>query len=715
MGEIGQERKSGLDPAAVDQVARYSGFRPEIQGLRAVAVFMVVSYHIFFGRVSGGVDIFLLISAFFMTLSFVRKLEGGRPLQLGRYWLHTFKRLLPMAVVTVLGTLVLTALFFPANRFEEVTRQAVSTLTYTQNWALAFTQVDYYAVDRSTASPLQHFWSLSVQGQVFLTWPLIFGLAWLITRRTRLRVVPVLAVLFGAVFTASLIFSVITTAEQQEFAYFDTRTRLWEFALGSLLALAIPYLNPPRWLRVPLGWAGLISMILVGFLVDVQGAFPGWIALWPLLSAAAIMVAGQSGSPIGLDRIFASRPLVKLGDASYALYLVHWPLLITYLVLRERPVAGPRSGVVLVLVSLGLAILATKFIEKPLKKWKWPEATKPRLIGAVILCLIIGLTPALAWQQAMNRQVETAPSGPNTDNPGAYSLAADYQPTGNDDAPTIPLPQQLEAQAPNRGPACPAEWNIPAEAQGLCTNATPDVENPEQTLLLIGNSHAEHWLDAIRPLAEANNWRIVTYINPGCYFTTEEDQRFDNCRPWLAAADPLIETVDPDMIVTQSTFTNAEGEFYKEPFAQRLQELTDEGRRVVGIRDIPRFTEPGADCALQSRTDGAPECTRGHPMLGQPDPAQPLADANPLFSEVDLVDQVCPDEKCPAVIGNMYVQWDSGHLTVPFTRSLAPVFAERFTAAVATDGVVVEEQPDLPLVEPGELEKDPSMEPTGGQ
>ena len=150
-------------------------------------------------------------------------------------------------------------------------------------------------------------------------------------------------------------------------------------------------------------------MVSVGVLIDVQGAFPGWIALWPLLSAAAIIVAGQSGSPLGLDRILASRPLVRLGDASYALYLVHWPLLITYLVLRDRPVAGPRSGVAIILVSLLLAVAATKLVERPFQRWAWPERDKRRLAASVAVSLALVAGAVLPWTQR-GREPRTLPS-----------------------------------------------------------------------------------------------------------------------------------------------------------------------------------------------------------------------------------------------------------------------------------------------------------------
>ncbi|MER2137756.1 MAG: acyltransferase, partial [Arthrobacter sp.] len=240
------------------------GFRPEVQGLRALAVLMVVTYHIWFGRVSGGVDIFLLISAFLLTLSFVRKLEAGRPLALGRYWLHMFKRLLPAVVVVLVGILAATALFVPRSRWSEILSQIWSSLFYFQNWALAANSVDYYATDQSVASPLQHFWSLSVQGQVFILWPLLFALAGIIAVAAKLRIRRAVLFVFGTVFLVSLTFSIYETYTNQVHAYFDTRTRLWEFAFGTLLVLALPYLKLPRPVRVAAGWIGLAAMLSGG-------------------------------------------------------------------------------------------------------------------------------------------------------------------------------------------------------------------------------------------------------------------------------------------------------------------------------------------------------------------------------------------------------------------------------------------------------------------
>ncbi|MFI7743363.1 acyltransferase family protein [Kocuria rhizosphaericola] len=665
--------------------SRYSGFRPEVQGLRAVAVLLVVVYHVFLGRVSGGVDVFLLISAFFLTLSFVRKLEAGRPLALGRYWLHVFKRLLPLAVLTILGTLVLVELFYPAYDAGRWRAEALASVFYAENWALALSAVDYYAADHSTASPFQHFWSLSVQGQVFLLWPLVFGAAWLISRRSRWRPVAVLAVFFGLVLVASLAWSVHATATQQEFAYFDTRTRLWEFALGSLLALAVPHLRPGRGLRVLLGWAGMLSMVSVGVLVDVQGAFPGWIALWPLLSAAAIIVAGQSGSRFGLDRILASRPLVRLGDSAYALYLIHWPVLITYLVLRDRPMAGPRSGVAIVLVCVVLAVLATRLVEDPLKRWAWPERSRLRTAAVVVVCLAAVAVPVTAARVAEDRRALELAASADRNNPGAAALLPGFRYQGDPDAETVPVITGEPYAKPGLGEPCPPAAGVGERFQQWCFDTVPNPE-PAATMLVIGNSHVHQWIPAVEHLAERNDWRVVTYIRGNCLYGLPGEQVADHeaCARWLEGTDPVVEAVDPDLVLVQGTRSTDENEEQFTPgMEQRIRGLAERGIQVVALRDNPRFDFVPARCAAEHGADAA-ECTASHVILGPDSPLAPVAEL-PRVSMVDMGDLICPDGTCAPVVGNVFTYWDNNHLTVEYVRTLAPVFAERVEAALRAD------------------------------
>ena len=300
-------------------------FLPEVQGLRALAVLMVVSYHVWFDRISGGVDVFLLISAFFLTGQFVRKLESGEPFGLIKYWIKLSQRLMPMLTLTLLATLGATYLLLPQSRWNSILEQTWASLFYFQNWFLAAQAVDYYAPDHSTASPLQHFWSLAIQGQFFLLWPIIFVVAALAAQVFHVRARPLLIWIFSGIFLTSLGFSIMTTYSNQAFAYFDTRTRLWEFALGSLLALALPYLQLSTGTRLFFGWFGVAAMLSCGFMLQIGQQFPGYLALWPTLAASCVIAAGATGSRFGADRLLSTKPLVKLGNNSYALYLFHWP------------------------------------------------------------------------------------------------------------------------------------------------------------------------------------------------------------------------------------------------------------------------------------------------------------------------------------------------------------------------------------------------------
>ena len=235
----------------------------------------MVVYHVWFGRVSGGVDVFLMISAFFLTHSFAQRMRRGEPLQPWSFWVRKFRRLLPAAAVTIFGVLVVTGHTVPAVDWPAIWRQAWASLGYVQNWELAFRSIDYYARETVLPSPLQHFWSLSVQGQVFVLWPLLFLLAALIVRRARVSVTSVLLVMFGAVFVCSLVFSISETATNQQFAYFDTRTRLWEFALGSLVAVVLPFFRAPAVLRALVqGSAQRLDPLTA--CLPTQASLPGW-------------------------------------------------------------------------------------------------------------------------------------------------------------------------------------------------------------------------------------------------------------------------------------------------------------------------------------------------------------------------------------------------------------------------------------------------------
>jgi peptidoglycan/LPS O-acetylase OafA/YrhL len=650
---------------------------------------MVVAYHVWLGRVSGGVDIFLLISAFLLTLSFVRKAEAGRPFGLLAHWLHLFKRLLPAAVVVILGVLAGTWLILPQSRWPQVLDQAWASLLYSQNWLLADTAVDYYAQDHAGASPLQHFWSLSIQGQVFILWPLVFagGAALL----ALLRRVPacaavtyrgLLSVVFGAVFALSLAYSVEQTATNQAYAYFDTRARLWEFALGSLLALALPYLRPARALRVMLGWAGLAAMVSCGLLLTVDRSFPGYVALWPTLAGAAIITAGQTGSRYGVDRLLSSKPLVALGDNSYALYLWHWPVLV--LALAATGVEAPNlvQGLAIVGASVVLAILTTRFVEKPLRDWHWPKLRAWRTAVVIVACGALLAGPVAIWQTTLTAEESATAAQPRELTPGAAALSPENTVLPAPGARIIPGPAALDndwagIQAPCIGPN--ATSNPILEG---CRQALPDGEVTKR-IVVLGDSHSQQYLGALAPIAAARGWELVTLLMPACRFGAESETRNAECNAYNQASAGYVLEHRPDAVFTVASLTHEEAPFETEVpgYLAGVRPFADAGIEIVGIRDNPRFTFNMPECVQRNGTD-AHECSVPvEESLADPSPLEGYRGKVEGLHLMDLSDFICARGICPGVVGNVYVYKDDNHLTRTYVESMIPMFEQRLLAA----------------------------------
>ncbi|WP_315913044.1 acyltransferase family protein [Arthrobacter sp. lap29] len=668
-------------------------FLPEVQGLRAVAVLMVVTYHVWFGRISGGVDIFLLISAFLLTGQFTRKLESGRALELFKYWAHLFKRLLPMIVLTLLGSLVGARVLLPETVWTSMFGQTWASLLYYQNWFLASEAVDYYATDHSAASPLQHFWSLSIQGQIFILWPLIFAAAALVAWKAKLKIRPVLMYIFGAIFAISLVFSIISTNNNQAFAYFDTRTRLWEFALGSLLALVLPYLAFGRVTRIVMGWIGVVGMLSCGIILQVGQQFPGYMALWPTLAAAFIIVAGFTDSKMGADRVLSWKPLVKLGDSSYALYLFHWPLLVFFLVFTGREQAGPKAGAVIILVSILAAIIATKLVDTPIRRSKWIEQKRRRAVLVIAICVALVAAPLTVWQfkvHAKEMELEAKAKAAQAEifrnYPGAVSLQPGFVNAADPDLPMLPALTALDKQWVNLGNDC-ADGFLPVEKvlADKC-NQTTFIAKPKKTIVIVGDSHAEQLAGALIPVAENNDWQLVSLLLGGCDFGSESapSGRGDECQAFNKAAMDYVLKLKPDAVFTLSTdaVPDSPAETVILGYEAAVKTITQAGIDVIGVRDNPRFADSKSACVAKS---GADACTFEQAThLAESDPADPLNRIDGAHM-IDLTDQYCKDGTCFAVAGNTLVYLDNNHLTWDYARTMAPALGQRIAASTGWD------------------------------
>lgn len=688
-------------------------YRDDIDGLRAVAVLLVVVYHVWLGRVSGGVDAFLMISAFLLTGSLMRRLETTGRVRVATQWVRNFKRMLPAAAITIVSTVFVGLLVLPTSAHDSLWQHARASVLYVENWLLAAESVDYYA-DTSLASPLQHFWSLSVQGQVFIVWPVLFLLIALIARVLHSRVRPrvVAFSVFCLVFAASLTYSVITTATEQAFAYFNTGARLWEFALGSILALVLHRLRFGVIVRAVLGWAGLAALVACGMVLDVQSGFPGYLALWPVMSVAAVIISGNGEDRrYGPAMFLETGPVLALGKSSYALYLVHWPILVFVLVARQGEPLNFVEGLIIILLSIVLAKVLTRLVDAPLRRIAWLDRSNWRGAGvvAVSIALVLGPVTGLQVQAERAAAAELKDLEQATEralalrNPGAAVLFDDWADIESAagaqtlTAPRRPFPSELDYQWGTLANDCSDGSLMPLPASvEVCFDNGVDAVDAERTIVVIGNSHAQQMLEPIEEIADERNWQVISFLYAACAFgirDVDESRGIfysQECRDWNDDVLDLIEDLDPDAVITIGTHTvpadsdspvNAgKREQTLDGTERSLERLDEAGIPVVLIRDNPRFTFDSYQCAEQAERITVDCSVTRRQALAAVNPAASLVDEK--VATIDLSDYYCPDRLCPAVIGNVNVYIDDNHLSLVYTASLAPVLGQQLVEAL---------------------------------
>ncbi len=658
--------------------------RPELQGLRAVAVALVVVYHVWFGRVSGGVDVFFVVSGFLLTGQLARAAERG-PLALGRRWIRMLGRLLPCAVVVLVATVVAGMLLLPEGRWQQTLEEVVAAAVFLENWQLAADAVDY-AARSNMSSPVQHFWSLSIQGQFFLVWPLLVALVALAARGEPTRVREHLTVTTLGVFAASLMFSVALTATNQPLAYFHSLTRLWEFALGGLLALTIDNVRLPRRTRVHLGWIGLTGLLACGAVLRVGTVFPGIAALWPTGCAVLVLLAGSTGARWGADRLLTSRPLRYVGDVSYPLYLWHWPVLVFSLVLTGRDRLDFAAGAGVVALSMVLAVLSHHLVEKPVPALPG-GGFRVAVVGLVAVFLAAGL-----WQVEAVKRAQGDGEVGDIRYPGALALAAGEP----EPAPLLPPPVSVYDDWVRI-----ERWDCAPMARFPMDACTRTVEEPQRRIVVVGDSHAQQLAGALVPIADRHGWQLTVIARGACPFSTVSEVVADepDCLAWGDAAAAEIADLRPDAVVTLASREVRPGLTEQTPpgFVARWQQLAELGIPVLAIRDNPRFDRSMPDCAQSSwaqepdaattatSTDAPATASCGverAAVYASVPPWAHLPDVPPNVRFLDIADRVCGPDRCPAVIGNVLVYLDDNHLTASYSASMAPLIEGDVLAAL---------------------------------
>lgn len=647
-------------------------FKPEIQGLRAIAILAVVLYHVHAPGFAGGfagVDVFFVISGFLICGALMRELRDTGQVSVLRFWARRARRLLPNALLMI-GTVILAAQWLiPAYRRSSLYWDAFTASINVANYHFAAAAVDYFHRD-SPDSPLLHFWSLNIEEQFYAVWPLILWLLGLSLSRRAYRVVPVVLI---AIALGSFGYSLWLLTYDQPLAYFHGASRAWELAAGGLLVLVQPHLlRGPRWIASILGGIGLIGVLGAICWYGDAMTYPGYAALLPTLGAAMVIAATQAGAgPVALSRLLSVPPLQWFGKLSYSLYLWHWPVLMFAAILFPEVSFAPVLGVAM---SVLLAWVTFNWVEEPVHRGRL-LAFGPANTLAIALASV-GAISIASLALANNLNVS-----------GSRATAADLSTT-----------ERLRHAASEAGTNDTQHCHLdPKEtAQPPCIFGAIHSAN---RAVLFGDSHASQWFAPLDLAAKTAGWRLDAWTKSSCpsvempmYFVPKKVD-FTECSVWRA--DVLNKLTGPDKpdLVFLSNLVDYTG-WVRDPsggaelsreavrarwslgFASVLRRLMDAGLQVVVIRDTPQAYRDFADCLA---AHGGSACSRPRAAaVSEPSPDVEVALTFDGVMVVDLTDRICNQTLCPVERDGLIVYRDRHHLTPSFAATLADGFERAF-------------------------------------
>ncbi len=685
-------------PAAVDEAGTAPGdrrFRPDVEGLRAVAIALVVLFHAGLPGISGGfvgVDVFFVISGFVITGVLLRDQGSSARASLLAFYGRRARRIIPAATVAIIVTVTATYLVLGVISGNQAAVDGRWAAIFLANFHFASVGTNYLS-SQLPPSPLQNFWSLGVEEQFYLVYPTIFLL--IAALRTRWSLRTRLAVALTAVIAASLALSVVQTASNPAVAFFSPFTRAWELALGALVAVGTEWLlRVPKLLGSVATWAGLAAIGLAALAFDSRTPYPGALVAIPVIGTALVIAGGMAVPRAGAESLLKLPPFRWLGRVSYSLYLWHWPILILAAEAAGKTSLPFRQNVVWLVVALVASLVSYHLVENPIRHARLPGAGRwaAVLLGAALVATSIGVvTGELDANRGPAPDAQTAASVAAGGAAGADSRAVEAVSTAVQDAPRIrALPANL---TPSLSQA-PADWGGPPSPCWPSTGQTslPDCVfgDPEgtHTMVLYGDSHAGMWFDVMNDIATKAHWRLaylgkgycpanmLPYGNPTGW--GRKGGEYAACDQWHRFAVNRINHLAPDLVViTQEFRPRVDGSPYtkqewQDGLSRTLDTLTVPKGHILVLGNIPTLPYNGPLCLERHKADVQACSSPLTPYLAKFIGAEQAAAASLGVRYVDITPWLC-SATCTAVIGRYEVYLDQFHITATYSFFVEPL------------------------------------------
>ncbi|MET8518836.1 acyltransferase family protein [Nocardioides sp. NPDC004968] len=696
--------------------------RGDVQGLRAVAILTVLAAHAGVSWFAGGfvgVDVFFVISGFLITQQLVGELGRTGRISLRRFYARRARRILPAATLTLAATVVAAVVLLGPAQVAPLAIDAVWASAFAANIRMAIAGTDYFQAELPP-SPVQHFWSLAVEEQFYLVWPLVALICIVLASRIgasrgggerdvqqgSARARRFLLAAIALITLASFVWSLVHTPGEATAAYFSSLTRAWELGIGAALAILVTSgrvmqrLGGALLVREVLVLGGLVAIVWACLAYDESTPFPGYHAALPVLGSAAIILAGAlpSGETTIGARLLSVAPMRAIGDWSFSLYLWHWPLLVLPEIILQRDLTWPERGLA-VAGAFVLAYVSFRLVEAPFREGAlWRPTRRALTFYPVSIALVAAIAfggTAYADYEATRGDFQPAitladapAADPSLDEQEALVRASVLAARKDTPVPTElrPALTELDSLKPSR---TRCDYTDDSE-RDLCVDGDPD---GEKTMVVFGNSHALHWVPTLNDIAKKHGFRTYFLVKNRCVsasITTDrggEKDPYTECDDFNRWAFKQYRRLDPDLTVV-STAPPIQGVFDEDgdwvgesrkidelmhpAYTDFLRRVDKHTKRTVLIRDIQGFDANAGTCLSR------PGATLGDCLMGAVESRERSIDVQVRAAEevgVDVADMssyFCWDGSCPAVVGDTITHYDGTHMS----RQYAPQLTE---------------------------------------